>query len=113
MSTFERIFFLLVLLLFCSHLQAQELDTIQNLCKQSLDSLTLVNEDLQTHVKKLEQQLERLEEKQKFYEEKESFYKIEMMRDLRENNEMTARLFANEFRAEVSKRMFEKFKVLK
>jgi hypothetical protein len=68
-------------------MQAQEPDTIQNPYQKSLDSLSLVNEDLLNQVKTLEQQLERLEEKQKFYEEKESFYKIEMVRDLRENNE--------------------------
>ena len=87
MKTFERIFLFFVLLLFCLNVQAQELDTIPNLCQKKLDSLTLVNDGLQTQVKNLELQLERLEEKQKFYEEKESFYKIEMMRDLRENNE--------------------------
>ena len=87
MKTFERIFLFFVLLLLCFTLHAQELDTIPNLCQKKLDSLTLVNDGLQTQVKNLELQLERLEEKQKFYEEKESFYKIEMMRDLRENNE--------------------------
>jgi len=87
MNTFERHILLLVLLLFCLNMQAQEPDTIQNPYQKSLDSLSLVNEDLLNQVKTLEQQLERLEEKQKFYEEKESFYKIEMVRDLRENNE--------------------------
>lgn len=75
---------LLLFLLSASLCLAQERDT---LCQKNLDSLSLVNQELQGQVKKLEQQLERLEEKQKFYEEKESFYKVEMMRDLRETNE--------------------------
>ena len=75
---------LLALLLVSSAVICQERDT---LCQKNVDSLTLVNKELEGQVKKLEQQLERLEEKQKFYEEKESFYKVEMMRDLRETNE--------------------------
>lgn len=61
--------------------------TRDSLCQKNLDSLTLVNKELQGQVKQLEQQVERLQEKQQFYEEKESFYKVEMMRDLRETNE--------------------------
>ena len=75
---------LLALLFVSSAVICQERDT---LCQKNVDSLTLVNKELEGQVKKLEQQLERLEEKQKFYEEKESFYKVEMMRDLRETNE--------------------------
>lgn len=75
---------LLTLLFVSSAVICQERDT---LCQKNVDSLTLVNKELEGQVKKLEQQLERLEEKQKFYEEKESFYKVEMMRDLRETNE--------------------------
>ena len=78
---------LFALLLGCLATQAQEPDTLQNPCQKERDSLALVNHVLQNQVKTMEQKLERLEEKQKFYEEKESFYKIEMMRDLRENNE--------------------------
>lgn len=74
----------LALLFVSSAVICQERDT---LCQKNVDSLTLVNKELEGQVKKLEQQLERLEEKQKFYEEKESFYKVEMMRDLRETNE--------------------------
>ncbi|MBR4146381.1 MAG: hypothetical protein IKU00_00620 [Bacteroidales bacterium] len=72
------------LLMIASLSLAQQPDT---LCLKSIDSLTLVNQDLEGQVKKLEQQVERLQEKQQFYEEKESFYKVEMMRDLRETNE--------------------------
>ncbi len=75
---------LLALLFVSSAVICQERDT---LCQKNVDSLTLLNKELEGQVKKLEQQLERLEEKQKFYEEKESFYKVEMMRDLRETNE--------------------------
>lgn len=75
---------LLALLFVSPAVICQERDT---LCQKNVDSLTLVNKELEGQVKKLEQQLERLEEKQKFYEEKESFYKVEMMRDLRETNE--------------------------
>ena len=75
---------LLFFLLSASIGVAQEQDT---LCQKNIDSLTLINQDLQGQVKKLEQQVERLQEKQQFYEEKESFYKVEMMRDLRETNE--------------------------
>lgn len=75
---------LLALLFVSSAVICQERDT---LCQKNVDSLTLVNKELEGQVKKLEQQRERLEEKQKFYEEKESFYKVEMMRDLRETNE--------------------------
>ena len=49
----------------------------------------------------------------KFKYEMVKTYMCWLEENLRENNEMNARLFANEFRAEVSKRMFEKFKVLK
>lgn len=87
MNTLSRYIAILVLLLGNLCLFAQEPDTLQNPCQKSLDSLSAVNNELQTQVKQLEHQLERLEEKQRFYEEKESFYKIEMMRDLRENNE--------------------------
>lgn len=72
------------LLLTASLSLAQEPDT---LCQKNLDSLILVNQNLEGQVRKLEQQVERLQEKQQFYEEKESFYKVEMMRDLRETNE--------------------------
>ena len=84
MKSFSRNITLIVLLLCSLTVLSQERDT---LCQKNVDSLTLVNKELERQVKKLEQQLERLEEKQKFYEEKESFYKVEMMRDLRETNE--------------------------
>jgi len=84
MKSICRSTILLALLFVSSAVICQERDT---LCQKNVDSLTLVNKELEGQVKKLEQQLERLEEKQKFYEEKESFYKVEMMRDLRETNE--------------------------
>ena len=78
--------FCFLLMAFMCHAQepnATQPDTLQN----HLDSLALVNQNLQEQVKQLEHQVERLQEKQQFYEEKESFYKVEMMRDLRETNE--------------------------
>lgn len=87
MNKLNQYIILLFFLLSVSVCFAQEQDSIQNNCQKDLDSLILVNQDLQEQVKKLEQQVERLEEKQQFYEEKESFYKMEMMRDLRETNE--------------------------
>ena len=84
MMKLKRYIAMVFLLLTASLSLAQEPDT---LCQKNLDSLTLVNQNLEGQVKKLEQQVERLQEKQQFYEEKESFYKVEMMRDLRETNE--------------------------
>ena len=84
MKKLNQYIILLILLLTASLSLAQEQDT---LCQKNIDSLTMMNNELQGQVRKLEQQVERLEEKQKFYEEKESFYKVEMMRDLRETNE--------------------------
>lgn len=84
MMQLKRYIAMVFLLLTASLSLAQEPDT---LCQKNLDSLILVNQNLEGQVRKLEQQVERLQEKQQFYEEKESFYKVEMMRDLRETNE--------------------------
>lgn len=87
MTNLFRHTILITFLLLASVSFAQEQDSTRSNMQKNLDSLTLVNQQLQGIVNQLELKLERLEEKQKFYEEKESFYKVEMMRDLRETNE--------------------------
>lgn len=85
-KAFRHTIFIIFLLL-ASMGFAQEPDSTRNNMQRNLDSLILVNGELQGTVNQLKLKLEQLEEKQRFYEEKESFYKVEMMRDLRENNE--------------------------